>query len=451
MSFVAWILLAATVQNAAFSSEHAELLVEPTELTLRIGESAKLEVHGEGCGTAKTLDRRVLFLPLHGQFWKPRGAGLGASISFACDPTGPSPHRGRANIASWSRVPERTRTPAEWDAEAFLQKEIPLDGAPSSHRQSRVRGRSRPFLRANECTCDGRGVDRRGGTDVSQGTSAAELTSPRSGYFFASDSMGTLHLLKRGFDATLSASAGGKTAELAFEIVDNPTASLKLETASPVARTGDVVRFEAKAKGTVRETRSRTFRSFSASSGGRMRLQAEGPSSGAHPTGWATWALRRRLAGRIYDRRHFRHPRGAANLSPSFLGKRSVRSSSWGMDESATARHPTSGCGKERMAGDYAITGTHRAGRPTLISGTWTDPGNLVIIDTVHVDARTVNGRQDFGRWAALPSSAAREPPIDENGNRRARRVRAPGRRFGSCPRYDDELTGGVPQYLRSR
>ena len=242
MSFVAWmpLFLAATVQSGALQSEPAELLVEPTELTLRIGESAKLEVTVKDAD-GQTLDRRVLFLPLHGQFWNLEERTWRFNL-FRVRPDGTVSASRPGKYRIMVRVP-KDENASGVDAEAFLQKEIPLTVLRPPIAKVEFVDVPVRFYEGTSSRVTTRLTDEAG--DVRRDL-VPELTS-LDPEIFRVDSMGTLHLLKRGL-TTLSASAEGKTEELAFEVVENPTASLKLETASPVARTGDVVRFEAKLK-----------------------------------------------------------------------------------------------------------------------------------------------------------------------------------------------------------
>ncbi len=433
MSFVAWIplFLAATVQSAASQSEPAELLVEPTELTLRVGESAKLEVTVKDAD-GQTLDRRVLFLPLHGQFWNLEERTWRFNL-FRVRPDGTVSASRPGKYRIMVRVP-KDENASGVDAEAFLQKEIPLTVLrPPIAKVEFVDVLARYYegtsLRVTTRLTDEAGDVRR---DV-----AAELTS-LDPEIFRVDSMGTLHLLKRGSTA-LSASAEGKTAELAFEVVANPTASLKLETATPVARTGDVVRFDAKLEdgaGVALEDVPVLF-SFL---GRTDALASGGPSSGLVVQGGQSGRFVADLPGEYTivatSGTH-------VALQPITILARDVQREIELVGHGRVSDRATSDLWVWEGADgrDYAITGTHRAAGHAYI---WdvTDPGNLVIIDTVHVDARTVNDVKisEDGRIAVI----SREGASNRRNGIVVLDVSEPQVGVRILSRYDDELTGGV-------
>ena len=252
---------------------------------------------------------------------------------------------------------------------------------------------------------------------------------------FRVDSMGTLHLLKRG-STTLSASAEGKTEELAFEVVENPTASLKLETASPVARTGDVVRFEAKLKDGAGNTLGDVPVLFSFL-GRTDALASGGPSSGLIDQ-------RGRFVADLPGEYTIVATSGThVALQPITIVPREAQREIELVGHGRVSDRATSDLWVwEGTDGrDYAITGTHRAAGHAYI---WdvTDPGNLVIIDTVHVDARTVNDVKisEDGRIAVI----SREGASNRRNGIVVLDVSEPQVGVRILSRYDDELTGGV-------
>ena len=430
MSFVAWIPLfvAATVQSVASQSEPAELLVEPTELTLRVGESAKLEVTVKDAD-GQTLDRRVLFLPLHGQFWNLEERTWRFNL-FRVRPDGTVSASRPGNYRIMVRVP-KDENARGMDAEAFLQKEIPLTVLRPPVADVEFVDVPAIFYEGTSLRVATRLTDEAG--DVRRDV-AAELTS-LDPEIFRVDSMGTLHLLKSG-SATLSASAEGKTAELAFEVVANPTASLKLETATPVARSGDVVRFDVTlldSAGIAVEDVPVLF-SFL---GSTDALASGGPSSGLMDQ-------RGRFVADLPGEYTIVATSGThVALQPVSILPRDVQREIELVGHGRVSDRATSDLWIwEGVDGrDYAITGTHNAAGHAYI---WdvTDPGNLVIIDTVHVDARTVNDVKisEDGRTAVI----SREGASNRRNGIVVLDVSEPQVGVRILSRYDDELTGGV-------
>ena len=428
MSFVAWIplFLAATIQ-----SEPAELLVEPTELTLRVGESAKLEVTVKDAD-GQTLDRRVLFLPLHGQFWNLEERTWRFNL-FRVRPDGTVSASRPGNYRIMVRVP-KDENARGMDAEAFLQKEIPLTVLRPPIANVEFVDLPARFYEGTSLRVTTRLTDEAG--DLRRDV-AAELTS-LDPEIFRVDSMGTLHLLKSG-STTLSARAEGKTAELAFEVVANPTAILELETATPVARTGDVVRFDAKltdGAGRALEDVPVLF-SFL---GRTDALASGGPSSGLIEQG----GQRGRFVADLPGEYTIVATSGThVALQPITILARDVQREIELVGHGRVSDRATSDLWVWEGADgrDYAITGTHRAAGHAYI---WdvTDPGNLVIIDTVHVDARTVNDVKisEDGRIAVI----SREGASNRRNGIVVLDVSEPQVGVRILSRYDDELTGGV-------
>ena len=430
MSFVAWIplFLAATVHSAALQSEPAELLVEPTELTLRIGESAKLEVTVKDAD-GQTLDRRVLFLPLHGQFWNLEERTWRFNL-FRVRPDGTVSASRPGKYRIMVRVP-KDENASGVDAEAFLQKEIPLTVLRPPIADEEFVDVPARFYEGTSLRVTTRLTDEAG--DVRRDL-VPELTS-LDPEIFRVDSLGTLHLLKRG-STTLSASAEGKTAELAFEVVANPTVSLKLETATPVARTGDVVRFDVTlldGAGIALEDVPVLF-SFL---GRTDALASGGPSSGLIDQGG-------RFVADLPGEYTIVATSGThVALQPITIVPREAQREIELVGHGRVSDRATSDLWVwEGTDGrDYAITGTHRAAGHAYI---WdvTDPGNLVIIDTVHVDARTVNDVKisEDGRIAVI----SREGASNRRNGIVVLDVSEPQVGVRILSRYDDELTGGV-------
>ncbi len=265
----------------------------------------------------------------------------------------------------------------------------------------------------------------------------AELTFDSSDASVARVSpSGTLSLLAPG-NATIVAKAGDKTHSLPIEVMANGTASVELTASAEDARTGDVVRFWATARdangGTLDsmpvqyafQTRTINHELGDPGSGmitedGRFVADEAGEytifaMAGAHTASMTIGVTNRDVKREI-----------------EILGQGAVRdratSDLW-VWEGPDGR-------------DYAVTGTHNADGHAYF---WdvTDPRNMQIIDTIRVDARTVNDVKvnEEGTIAVISREGA--------SNRRNGLVildvsdlQNKGAQILS--RYDDELTGGV-------
>ena len=235
--------------------------------------------------------------------------------------------------------------------------------------------------------------------------------------------------------AALRIGAEGVETEVPFSVVDNPAVSVELVPDQETARTGDVIRFQA----TARDRQERiiddlpifysiqthpNFRNPAASASGQIaddgRFVAELPG---RYTIIAT-------AGGVFSAATVEIEPRNVQKSLTVVGRAPVRD-----------RHTSDLWIWEGDDGrDYAMTGTWRAEGHVYV---WdvTDPGNIAMIDSVQVDARTVNDVKvsEDGRTAVI----SREGASDRRNGIVVLDVSNPSEVVW-LSEFDEELTGGV-------
>ncbi len=248
--------------------------------------------------------------------------------------------------------------------------------------------------------------------------------------------LGHLELLRAG-NAEITVNAEAATNSASIHVVDNPTVSLDLEASAHMARTGDVVHFSA----TPRDASGNVVAEMPVRFAMQARTVARG--LGEPPSGLITDDGRfvADLAG------NYTVVAVAGNASASDVVEVEPRD----------AKHEIELLGQGRVndrktsdlwvwegpdGRDYAITGTWGAAGHAYF---WdvTDPRNLQIIDTVKVDARTVNDVKvnEAGTIAIISREGASDRKnglviydVSDMQNKGAQVL----------ARYDDQMTGGV-------
>ena len=201
------------------------------------------------------------------------------------------------------------------------------------------------------------------------------------------DSFGNLTAMRPG-KVTLRAEAEGVTTSLPLRIVKNPVIGIELASAVEEARTGDVVHFTAKALAnrSGREVKDAPIKfSFTGVADYGIGLPASGqitPDGRFVAETAGTYTVYASSGGYAAHKTVGIRPRGV---------RRKVKLVGHGLvkDHHTSDLWVWEGVG-EFKGRDFAATGTWGANGETYF---WevTDPANLVIIDTVTVDARTVN------------------------------------------------------------
>ncbi|HSF14387.1 MAG TPA: hypothetical protein VLK65_02410 [Vicinamibacteria bacterium] len=419
-----FIAAAAAVQEP----EPASLVVEPSELTLRVGQSAKLAATVKD-SEGNVLDRRVLFLPLYGQYWNLEERTWGFNL-FRVRPDGTVSASRPGSYKIMVRVPKDPDASGLED-EAFLQQEIPLTVMRPPVERIELVDPPERFYEGTIVRLSTRVTDTIGDlrTDL---IPRFESSAPDIARI---DSMGYLHAVRPG-SVVVSATAETKTASLEIQVADNPVAELVIESSAARARTGDVLHFTARltdGSGRQLEDVPVVF-SFHARTD---PLAVGGPSSGLIDQ-------KGRFVADLPGEYTIVATSGShVDMQTVTIEPRNVRRKVELVGHGRVSDRATSDLWVWQGADgrDYAITGTHSASGHAYI---WdvSDPSRLEIIDTVRVDARTVNDVKisEDGRIAVI----SREGASNRRNGIVILDVSEPSVGVRILSRYDDELTGGV-------
>ncbi len=248
------------------------------------------------------------------------------------------------------------------------------------------------------------------------------------------DRFGNVTPIRTG-SAVIRVEAEGVETELALSVVDNPAASVELIPDREIARTGDVVRFEA----IVRGPEGRVVDDLPVFYSVQAYSDFENPAAAA--------------AGQVADDGRFvaelpGQYTVVANVGRVF-GTATVEIQPRDVQQriSVVGRAPV----RDRHTSDlwiwegpddrdYAMTGTWRAEGHAYV---WdvTDPGDITMVDLVQVDARTVNDVKvsDDGAVAVI----SREGASDRRNGIVLLDVSNPSE-VVRLSEFDEELTGGV-------
>ena len=400
-----------------------QLSVEPTELQLQVGDSAKLKA------TVTDADNNVVETPVIFLSMARRSVGVtqegvveaakpGETTILVRVPEDPGGDR-RSPALLETRVTVRVAAPAI-DSIAFVD--------PPAHFYKGT------GIRLETSTIDSTGAVAIGTTGAQPGTEAPRFSSSNA-RVAQIDASGRLNLMATG-RAEIEASAGTATATLAIDVQPNPTTSLSLEASATSARTGDVLHFQA----TARDASGAAIPEMPVIYAFHARTvehELGEPSSGLIsedgrfvadlPGEYTIIALG---GGRSASRVVAIEPRNVQR-EIELLGQGRVSdrftSDLW-VWEGTDGR-------------DYAMTGTWGAAGHAYI---WdvTDPGNMVVIDMVQVDARTVNDVKvsEDGRVAVI----SREGASNRRNGIVILDVSDPQAGVKILSRFDDQLTGGV-------
>ncbi len=393
----------------------AELLVDPPELTLEVGKTAQLTavVRGED---GNELDRGVVF------FSRARRQ-VGVNPAGLVEAYRPGEHTLVAMVPREAGVLDRR-------AEAALMVEIPVSVPwPPIERieiaalpGSLYAGTSLPLDALAE---DASGAERRPDFTWASSDPAVAAVSEH----------GMLTLHGEGA-ATISASAESARGEAAVTVVPNPAVRLELGADREEVRTGDVVWFEARALDGDGDEVPEYPLQFGVFTRTPDELVAPGAAAFVEPDG-AFVAERAGLhtvvvsGGGLTARRTIRATPRNLRKDWEIVGRGPVRD-----------RHTSDLWVWEGLDGrDYAITGTWGADGHAYF---WdvTDPASIHLVDTVRVDARTVNDVKvsPDGKFAVI----SREGASNRKNGLVILDVSNPTDGVRILARYDDQLSGGV-------
>ncbi len=395
----------------------AVLVVEPLELTLEVGETAQLTATIEDEDGQEITGHRVVFFSRNR-----RAVGINA--------TGRLEAHGPGEITVIALVPkdpeDRPRR-----ADALLRQEItvtvpnpPVDtveitGLP----KSLYAGTS---LRLRSIVTDITDVVRDDVT-VSYAASAPRVAT--------ADEFGFLNLVTPG-TFELTASAEGRTHTVELEVEENPVVGFEVEADASEVRTGDVVWVEARGLDARGKAVADLPIRYSVSGETDHRIIAAGAGAFIEQDGAfvaersGTYTVVASAGDHTATTRIRVTPRRVAK-KVEFVGQGPVRD-----------RHTSDLWVWEGTDGrDYAITGTWGAEGHAYL---WdvTNPENIALIDTVKVDARTVNDVKisEDGKLAVI----SREGASNRKNGLVILDVSEPQVGVRILSRFDDQLRGGV-------
>ncbi|HXV64276.1 MAG TPA: hypothetical protein VEK15_26490 [Vicinamibacteria bacterium] len=403
--------------------EPVQLLVEPEALTLDVGEKAQISA------TVKDRDGKVLesvTVVFYSRAMESVGidpaTGVveafrsGEHVVVAMVPA----FEGRFDHASYNFYDEE-----------LLTVDIPVKVPHPPVESLAFTKLPQTFYAGTRVRLETKVIDR---TGVERGDVPVRFESRHPDIAAVSD-VGELEIRKPG-RATIVAKAEATETFTTIDIVADPVASLDLRASGKEGRTGDVIFFEA----IVRD--------------------AEGHGVPSYPVQLATFSrpdptiISAGAAAFIDPDGAFVAERAGLHTIIAVAGPHSAR---------ATVAIRPRNLGKEvEVVGHGAVRDRHSSdlwvweapnGRDYAITGTWgadghayfwdvTEPSNIQLVDTVRVDARTVNDVKvsEDGRTAVI----SREGASDRKNGLVILDVSNPTDGVRIVARYDDQLNGGV-------
>lgn len=432
---------------AADEPQPAELRVEPNALTVRIGESVELRATVLDAEGNELTEVPVLFLPLYGQYWNLTERTWGFNLfKVRTDFEEEFPRSATVTASRAGSYEIMVRVPKDVEArrlegESFVQQKVTLTVLAPPITRIEWSGTPERFYEGTLVSLDARFFDADGDRRID--VPMAYRSSDES--VATVDTTGTVHFVGTG-RVDITASAEDATETLSVEVTPNPTARLRLTYAAPDApegllregkvRTGDVVRFDARAEDADgnRLAEIPVIYSFQARTD---PLASGGPSSGlidqrgrfvADLPGDYTIVA---TSGAHVAVNHLRVEPRDVKQTIELVGHGRVP------DRATSDLWVWEGADGK----DYAITGTHSAGGHAYI---WevTRPESIELIDVVRVDARTVNDVKvsDDGRIAVL----SREGASNRRNGVVVLDVSEPQVGVRVLSGFDDQLLGGV-------
>ena len=414
------VLTASALAAGAYIQEPAQILVEPSSLTLEVGDKATLEA------TVRDKDGN----PWEGTvvFYSRARRDVSVNPLGGVEAHRPGTHTIVAMVPKFE---------GEYDAsfrsgydEELLRVEIPVTvrkppvasiafGPLPEHIYSGT------ALALPTKVVDTSGAERR---DV-------RVRFESSNDVASVDSVGRVHFATAG-TVRITAKAERTEATTMLDVLANPVESLELDASTKKARTGDVVRFDA----IVRDAAGRAVPDYPVQFGAFTRpdktIVAAGAAAFVEPDG--TFVAERSGLHTVIATAGRHSARATVEVEP-----RNVRRDIEVVGHGAVRdRHTSDLWVWEAPDGrDYAVTGTWGADGHAYF---WdvTDPASIQLVDTVRVDARTVNDVKVSadGRTAIL----SREGASNRKNGLVILDVSNPTDGVRVLSRYDDQLNGGV-------
>ncbi len=420
VAFLPASLVFAQEEEAEAGPEPAELIVTPAELTLEVGETATLAAEVRD-GEGNAMDRTVVFFSRQRRFVGVNPAGVveahrpGEHTLIAMVPKDPEDTDRRAEPAVVVEIPVTIPNPpvaevgvADLPGRLYAGTEVGL----------------RPVVTD---TSGAKRID----TEVRWSVADASVATV--------DALGVLSLEGPGRTTLMVGSEAVET-EVPLTVMANPAVSITLEASETgemrPARTGDVVFFTATVSDAAGNPVPDYPVQFSTSAVPAAAIVAPGSTGQVEQDG-SFVAERSGVHTVVADgftvsaSRSIEVSSRSVRKDVEILGQAPVRD-----------RHTSDLWVWEGLDGrDYAVTGTWGADGHAYF---WdvTDPAAMSLIDTVRVDARTVNDVKvsEDGRFCVI----SREGASNRRNGLVILDVSDPLNGISVIARYDDQLTGGV-------
>ncbi len=202
----------------------------------------------------------------------------------------------------------------------------------------------------------------------------------------------------RAGNVTFTASAAGVSADHSVEVMENRVEQLDISPRSTSTRTGDVVRFTVRAldgNGRVVENIAMSYSTFGLDSAG-AQMYEDGAFVADNPGAYRVVVTMGNQAADAIVEVAAREPASEVELQGRGAVAHVATSDLWVFEG--------------RDGRDYAYTGTHaNGGGERMFAWDVTDPTNIVLTDSVTVDARVVNDVKvsDDASWAIITREGA--------------------------------------------
>ena len=395
----------------------AELIITPSEVELEVGDSLTLQSEVRDA-EGNPMDRAVVF-------YSRRRRAVGVNPAGMVEAYQPGEHTLIAMVPKDPEDVHRRAEPAVTVEIAVTIPNPPVATVEVANMPGHLYAGTEIGLRS--VVTDISGAIR---NDVEVGWTTADSSVA------SVDSLGVLTLMGAG-RTTLTVSAEEASSDAAIEVLANPVASITLSGAPDDAvRTGDVVFLEARvmdASGNEVPDYPVQFATFGVPTDGIVAPGAIGQVD---------------EAGAFVAERSGTHTVIADGFTESASATVAVVARKVRKDVEIVGQGPV----RDRRTSDlwvwegvdgrdYAVTGTHSADGHAYF---WdvTDPSAISLVDTVRVDARTVNDVKvsEDGKFCVI----SREGASNRKNGLVILDVSDPQNGIEVIARYDDQLTGGV-------
>jgi hypothetical protein len=426
--FTRWLILSTLsapvlAQEPKEPAKPVQLVVEPKELTLEVGQKATLTAVANG-KDGKPMDVPVIFYSR-------------ARAKVTVNPLGvveafhPGEHVVVAMVPKFrEEAEEHSRTLFAYD-ESLLIIEIPVTVPSPPVATLGFENAPSKLYAGSTVALAVRIVDRSG---AERGDVPIAFES-RNREVAAVDETGHVSGARPG-RAAIVARAEGVEATLDLDVVEDPVASVELQASAEKGRTGDVIRF----KGIARDRSGKEVPDYPVQLATFSRPDSEIIAPGATAFIEPDGAF---VAERVGLHTVVAVAGGHSAQKTVAIEERNVRKGVQVVGHGKVRDRHTSDLWVWQAPNgrDYAITGTWGADGHANF---WdvTDPANIQLVDTVKVDARTVNDVKisEDGRIAVI----SREGASNRRNGLVMLDVSNPTDGVRVLSRYDDQLVGGV-------